>query len=40
MPPWFYVLAHTKASLSGSEKQALVAGLLATFRNSPPISGG
>jgi hypothetical protein len=40
MPPWFYVLAHTSASLSGSEKQTLVSGLQATFRNSPPIGGG
>jgi Haem-binding domain len=40
MPPWFYVLIHPKASLSKADQQALIAGLAATFRNSPPKGGG
>jgi hypothetical protein len=40
MPPWFYVLLHPKAGLSHADKQALMAGLAATFKNSPPIAGG
>jgi mono/diheme cytochrome c family protein len=31
MPPWFYRPAHPEARLSGSEREALVAGLVATF---------
>lgn len=40
MPPWFYTLLHSNASLSGAEKDALVAGLQATFAASPPRGGG
>ena len=40
MPPWFYPLMHPKAKLSHADKQRLIAGLAATFRNSPPIGGG
>lgn len=31
MPPWFYNLLHPEARLSAGEKEALIAGLLATF---------
>jgi mono/diheme cytochrome c family protein len=40
MPPWFYVPLHPKAGLSKADKQKLMAGLAATFKNSPPIAGG
>lgn len=40
MPPWFYVLLHAKAKLDTSEKDALIAGLNATFATSPPKGGG
>lgn len=40
MPPWFYVVLHPRASLSQADKDALMRGLAATFRNSPPIGGG
>ena len=40
MPPWFYVIQHPKAGLSHADKLALMAGLAATFKNSPPIGGG
>ena len=40
MPPWFYVILHPKAGLSHADKQALMTGLAATFKNSPPIGGG
>jgi Haem-binding domain len=40
MPPWFYVILHPKAKLSTLDKQALVNGLAATLRNSPPLGGG
>jgi len=40
MPPWFFVLMHPKASLSATDQQRLIAGLAATFRNSPPKGGG
>jgi hypothetical protein len=40
MPPWFYSIAHPGARLSKSEQAALISGLAATFRNSPPIGGG
>jgi hypothetical protein len=39
MPPWFYPLMHSKANLSSLEQRALIDGLAATFRNSPPIGG-
>jgi hypothetical protein len=39
MPPWFYLPLHPKAALSKTEKNTLMAGLAATFRNSPPIGG-
>ena len=31
MPPWFYLPAHPEAQLSDREREALIAGLLATF---------
>ena len=40
MPPWFYPLLHPKANLSKAEQHQLIAGLAATFRNSPPKGGG
>ena len=40
MPPWFYTLIHTNASLNSTEKAALVRGLEATFAASPPEGGG
>ena len=40
MPPWFYVIAHPSAKLSGSEKNALIQGLNATLAASPPKGGG
>jgi mono/diheme cytochrome c family protein len=36
MPPWFYKPLHAGARLSSSERAALVAGLVATLRASPP----
>ena len=39
MPPWFYVLPHPNADLSASEKDALIAGLVATLNASPPPGG-
>ena len=40
MPPWYYTLAHSSASLSGTEKDALIRGLEATLAASPPKGGG
>jgi hypothetical protein len=40
MPPWYYVVLHPHAKLSTGDKQALIEGLAATLRNSPPIGGG
>ncbi len=40
MPPWFYTIPHPSASLSQADQTALMNGLAATFRNSPPIGGG
>jgi hypothetical protein len=40
MPPWFYPLMHPNANLTKTQQQQLIAGLAATFRNSPPIGGG
>jgi len=34
MPPWFYLPAHPDARLSRSEREELVAGLVATFGES------
>ena len=31
MPPWFYLPAHPEAQLTDAEKQALIAGFVATF---------
>lgn len=31
MPPWFYLPAHPEARLSDAERDALIAGLVATF---------
>ena len=40
MPPWFYTLLHSNASLSAAEKDALIRGLQATLAASPPKGGG
>src|SRR6476619_5872437 len=40
MPPWFYLPLHPNAKLDQAEKDALIAGLNATFAQSPPIGGG
>ena len=40
MPPWFYTLPHPGAQLSAAEKDALITGLAATLRASPPLGGG
>jgi hypothetical protein len=42
MPPFYYAWMpnHPKARLSKSEKAALVRGLEATFKKSPPPGGG
>ena len=40
MPPWFYVMMHPNARLSATDKDALLRGLAATLRNSPPLGGG
>ena len=39
MPPWYYKLLHPKSRLSAAEKDALMRGLAATLRNSPPVGG-
>ena len=39
MPPIYYRMIHRSASLTDTEKQQLIDGLAATFRNSPPIPG-
>jgi mono/diheme cytochrome c family protein len=31
MPPWFYLPLHPEAQLSDAEREALIAGLVATF---------
>ncbi len=31
MPPWFYLPARSEARLSDAEREALIAGLVATF---------
>lgn len=31
MPPWFYLPAHPEARLSDADREALIAGLVATF---------
>jgi hypothetical protein len=40
MPPWYYTIQHPNAKLSSADKQALMAGLATTLRNSPPVGGG
>ena len=40
MPPWYYTVLHSRASLSSAEQSALIAGLQATFAVSPPKAGG
>ena len=40
MPPWFYVVLHSNAKLSQSEKDALIRGLNATLAASPAKGGG
>ncbi len=36
MPPWDYLLMHSTAKLTDSEKQQLLAGLAATYAKDPP----
>lgn len=36
MPPWFYLPAHPEARLSDAAKEALIAGLVATFGEAEP----
>jgi Haem-binding domain len=40
MPPWFYTILHSNASLSSAEKESLIRGLEATLATSPPKGGG
>jgi hypothetical protein len=40
MPPWYYTIQHPNAKLSSADKQALMDGLAATLRASPPTGGG
>jgi hypothetical protein len=40
MPPWFYTIIHSNASLSSAEQDSLIRGLQATFAASPPKGGG
>lgn len=40
MPPWFYTLMHSDASLTTADKDALIRGLEATLAASPPKGGG
>ncbi|MFN8111139.1 MAG: heme-binding domain-containing protein, partial [Thermoleophilia bacterium] len=40
MPPLQYTIIHRNASLSGSQKDALIAGLQATFGNTGPGTTG
>ena len=36
MPPWFYAIPGTSASLTAEERAALIAGLEATFGTERP----
>lgn len=40
MPPWYYTIPHPGAKLTKAEQDALVSGLVATLRRSPPPGGG
>ena len=40
MPPWYYTIPHRGAKLTSAEQAALVNGLTATLRRSPPHGGG
>lgn len=40
MPPAIYRLMHPTARLSGTENDALIKGLVATFAADPPKGGG
>jgi mono/diheme cytochrome c family protein len=40
MPPWFYTIPHPGAKLTKAEQDALINGLVATLRRSPPLGGG
>jgi hypothetical protein len=40
MPPWFYKIPHPGSRLGKAEQDALVRGLVATMRRSPPLGGG
>ena len=35
MPPWYFLPLHPEANLSPSERQQLIAGLVATFGEGP-----
>jgi hypothetical protein len=39
MPPWFYTLPHPSANLTSREENALIDGLVATLKSSPPRAG-
>ena len=38
MPRWDYLLMHSEARLTAAEKEQLLAGLAATFRQDPPAA--
>lgn len=40
MPPWYYVLMHSRAKLSKAEQEQLRTGLASTFAADPPLGGG
>ena len=40
MPPWYYAIPHRGANLTNAEQDALIRGLVATLRRSPPLGGG
>ena len=40
MPPWYYMILHSRSRLSRAEKKQLVEGLQKTFQTSPPLGGG
>jgi mono/diheme cytochrome c family protein len=40
MPPWFYLPAHPEARLSETEREELIAGLVATFGEEEPGHDG
>ncbi len=39
MPPWYYILLHSKANLSDAEKEALMRGLdMTVAQDRPPVA--